>query len=138
MANKYTREDQVIIDATLDGVSYRSWDSITGGAHDSNTVKIRVGGREIDIGGPGTRGDVTIGVQMSDVVFGWSKAFDKRVGKGALTISWSILDSDLNVIDGKTYTGTLKTTTDPDLDKSNSSPGAAKFTATLSANEDLA
>lgn len=137
-AGKFTREDQVNISVTLDGVPYQGWDSISGGAADSNTVKIRVNGKEIDIGGPGTRGDVTVGIQMSDVVMGWSKTFDGRRGKGVATVGWQILDADLNVLAGKSYTGTLKGCTDPDFDKMNSSPGAAKFTITVSCNEDLA
>lgn len=136
----YTREDQIDIRVTLDGVSYgASWDTIAGGARDANTVKIRVNGREIDIGGPGSRGDVTVGIQMSDLVAPWRRTFDSRVGRGALKVSWSLLDADGNVIDGPTtYTGTLKTCTPPDMDKSNTSPGPAKFQIVLAANEDTA
>lgn len=136
----YTREDQVDIRVTLDGVPYGgSWDSIAGFEGDSNTVKIRVGGKELDIGGPGTTTDGTVGIQMSDIVAGWVKTFYNRRGKGSLKVSWSVTDSDLNVIAGPfTHTGTLKTSTRPDMDRSNSSPGAAKFQIVCSANEDIA
>lgn len=133
----YTREDEIDIRVTLDGVPYGgSWDSISGGEKDSNTVKIRVNGGEIDIGGPGVRGDLTVTIQMSDVVAGWVRTFDNRSGKGVMKVSFSILNGDGAVIFGPwAYTGTLKTTTFPDMDKSGSSPGAAKFTAVMSCNE---
>lgn len=137
----YTREDQVDIRVSLDGVSYgASWDSISGGAMDSNTVKIRVNGREIDIGGPATRGDLTVTIQMSDVVAAWIRTFDSKCGKGALKVSASLLDADLNVIWGPfTRTGRVKGTTGiPDMDKSNSSPGTAKFQFVMSCNEEAA
>jgi hypothetical protein len=136
----YTREDQIDVRVTLDGVPYGdSWDAITGGEGDSNPVKIRVGGKEINIGGPGTRADVQASIQMSDIVAGWIKTFDRRKGKGALKIAWSITDADYNILQGPfSYTGMLKTCTRPDMDRSNSSPGAAKFTITLSPDEDMA
>lgn len=137
----YTREDQVDIRVTLDGVPYgASWDSISGGATDANTVKIRVGGKEIDIGGPATRGDLTVGIQLSDIVAAWIRTFDSRSGRGVLKVSASLLDADLNVIWGPyTRTGRVKGTTGiPDMDKANSSPGAAKFSFVMSCNEDLA
>jgi hypothetical protein len=136
----YTREDQVDVRVTLDGIPYGgSWDAVSGGEGDSNPVKIRVGGKEIDIGGPGSRADVQASIHMSDIVAGWIRTFDERKGKGSLKIAWSITDADYNILRGPfTYTGTLKTCTRPDLDRSNSSPGAAKFTITLSANEDMA
>jgi hypothetical protein len=137
----YTREDQVDIRVTLDGVAYgNSWDSIAGGDKDSNTVKIRVNGKEIDIGGPATRGDLTVGIQLSDQVAAWIRTFDTRCGKGALKVSASLLDADLNVIWGPfTRTGTVKGTTGiPDMDKANSSPGPAKFQFVMSCNEDAA
>jgi hypothetical protein len=137
----YTREDQIDIRVTLDGAPYGgSWDSISGGDKDSNTVKIRVKGKEIDIGGPATRADLTVGIQLSDQTAAWIRTFDSRCGKGALKVSASLLDGDLNVIWGPfTRTGTVKGTTGiPDMDKANSSPGAAKFLFTMSCHEDSA
>lgn len=135
----YTREDQIDIRVTLDDVPYgASWDSISGGDSDSNTVKIRVNGKEIDIGGPGTRADLTVGIQLSDQVAAWLRTFDSRRGRGKLKVSASLLDADLNVIWGPfTRTGTCKGTTGiPDMDRANSSPGAAKFQFVMSCNED--
>lgn len=139
----YTREDEVTISVTLDGAKFPpgggSWDSVAGGERDANTVKIRIGGREIDIGGPSSRGDLTVGIQMSDVVASWFRTFDSRSGKGAMNVSVSITDGDGRIVSGPfTYAGTLKTTTRPDLDNSNSSPGAAKFQAVMSCHEDMA
>jgi hypothetical protein len=80
----YTREDQINITVTLDGVPYGgSWDSIAGGGKTANAVKIRVGGKEINIGGPASRDDVTVGIQMSDLVAPWRATFDKRVGSAS-------------------------------------------------------
>jgi hypothetical protein len=136
----YTREDQVNIRVSLDGVPYgNSWDSIAGGGMTASPVKIRVGGKEINIGGPAARDDVTVGIQMSDLVAPWRTAFDKRVGSGVLKVSYTLLDPDLNVIDGPhTYVGLLNGVTPPDMDKSNSSPGPAKFTIVLGPNQEMA
>lgn len=136
----YTREDLIFISVTLDGVPYPangSWDSISGGDKDSNTVKIRVNGREIDIGGPATRADLTVGIQLSDQVFAWIRTFDNRSGRGRAKVSASLLDADLNVIWGPfTRQGTVKGTTGiPDMDKANSSPGPAKFQFVMSCDE---
>lgn len=135
----YTRDDQVDIRVTLDGTPYgASWDSLTGGEGDSNTVKIRVNGKEIDIGGPGTTTDVTVGIQMSDIVAAYIPTFYARRGKGALKVSFSVTDANYNPLVGPySYTGTLKSCTRPDFNRNNSSPGAASFQIVLSANEDL-
>ena len=121
----YTREDQIDIRVSLDGVPYgNSWDSIAGGGLTANKVMIRVGGKEINIGGPASRDDVTVGIQMSDLVAPWRAMFDRRVGAGTLKVSWSLLDADLNTIDGPhAYVGILNACTPTDMDKSNSSPG---------------
>lgn len=135
----YTSDDLIDIRVFLDSVQYGdSWDSFSGGGKTANTVKIRVGGREIDIGGPASRDDTTIGIQMSDLNTGWYTIFDRRTNRGKLQIVVTILDADLNPKVHWSFTGTLKGSTLPDFDASNSSPGPAKFVITGSMNEDLA
>lgn len=135
----YVREDLIDIRVSLDGVPYgASWDSISGGGLTANKVMIRVGGKEINIGGPASRDDVTVGIQMSDLVAPWRAAFDKRVGIGSVSVTWTLLSPDLVAIDGPHgYVGILGGCTPPDMDKSNSSPGPAKFTIVLGPNQEM-
>lgn len=132
----YTRDDQIYITVNLDGTPYgASWDGISGGAGDSNTVKIRVNGEELDIGGPPTTEDLTLTIQMSDIVAGWMDTFWRRRGKGALSVGFSITDADYNPLVGPfTRTGTVKTCTPPDMNRANVSPAAANFVVVMSCN----
>lgn len=139
----YVREDECAITVNLDGVKYGdSWDSIAGGERDANTVKIRIptpgGYREVDIGGPSSRGDVTVGIVLNDTRIGWFKSFDSRSGKGIMNVTCAITDSNGTVVNSWTFKGVCKTVTPPDMDVSNVSPDKANLTVVMSANEELA
>lgn len=137
---KYTREDNVDIRVSLDGVPYGAgWDTIEGGDLEAADTKYRPGsmGKEVSLGGPSSRSDMTVTIQMSDVVAGWITKFENRNGRGALKISWTYLDAEgLPASATQTRTGILKTVTPPPMDASGNA--AVKFSIVGSMNEQAA
>jgi hypothetical protein len=66
-------------------------------------------GRQVSIGGPASRADVTATIQFSDVVAAQAKALENRVGRGRLKVAITWLDPDGNrTAFSFTRTGTIK------------------------------
>jgi hypothetical protein len=93
------REDQADIRVSIDGKSYGdSWNSAQGGNLDADSQKARAGGmgKEMSVGGPASRGDLTVGINMSDIVAGWHPELESKVGHGEVTVSLHWLDQEGN------------------------------------------
>lgn len=120
----YIREDQADIRVTLDGVAYGdSWKSAEGGNLEADNAKTRPGGmgRQVDLGGPAERDDLTVAIQLTDANTAWISAFENRVGVGAVKVGITWLGPERTPV-GKTHTrvGTLKGVNTPDLDSESS------------------
>lgn len=133
----YLRDDQTSLTIVLNGVPYTGWDSYSGGDLTANTVKYRtLDAGEIDLGGPGTRADATVGIQMSDVVVAqWVPAFEAANGSGKVSINVKFLDANGAVIAQRGRSGVVKGVKTPDMDRSNESPGRAIFEITVGLHE---
>lgn len=59
-----------------------SWSTYSGGELAADNAKTRPGGmgREVSAGGPGSRGDVTLTTQLTDLNWAWIDALDGVVG----------------------------------------------------------
>lgn len=135
---KYLHEANVDIQVSLDGVPYgSSWDTAAGGVLQGNNLKYKPGsmGDEISMGGPASRSDLTVSIQMSDIVATWIPAFENRSGLGSIKVALTFLDNEKLPISTITRTGTLKDVTVPDMDGANNSPGRAVFGITVDCNE---
>lgn len=123
----YIREDMAEIRFWLDGVPYGdSWKSAEGGNLEADDAKTRPGGmgREVAVGGPASRDDVTVAIQLTDVTSNWVSTFENRVGVGAATVGITYLSPDrLPMGRGQTIVGVLKGVTRPDLDSESSDAG---------------
>jgi hypothetical protein len=134
----YLHEANVDVRVTLDGVPYgASWDSAQGGNLEGNNVKYRPGsmGDELSFGGPASRSDLTVAIQMSDIVASWIPVFESRAGSGVVTVVVTFLDAEKLPLSSITRKGTLKNVQPPDMDGSNSSPGRAIFQIVVDCNE---
>lgn len=133
----YFRDDQTSITVVLNGKPYTGWDSVSGGDLSANTVKYRtLDAGEIDLGGPGTRADITVGIQMSDTVAAvWVPAFEAANGDGKVSLNVKFLDGSGAVAAQRGRSGVLKGVKTPDMDRSNSSPNRAVFEITVGAHE---
>lgn len=115
----YIRNDQADISVSLDGViKGDSWFSVAGGSLVAPGSKTRPGGMgaEVSVGSQASRGDVTVEVQMSDVVLAWHKGFEARVGPGRIKVGYRFLGPEKTPY-GITHTvvGTLKECALPDM-----------------------
>ena len=109
----YIREDQADIRLTVNGVVYGdTWATYDGGALTASDAKTRPGGlgKEVSVGGPSSRGDLTLTIQMSDIVAGWHNTLESVVGGGTCKASVAYINPDRTPIPGATFsrTGTLK------------------------------
>ena len=116
----YIREDQADIRLTVNGVVCGdTWATYSGGALTASDSKTRPGGlgKEVSLGGPASRGDVTLTIQMSDVVAGWHKTLESIVGGGTAKASVAYINPDRTPIPGATFsrTGTVKEASLPDV-----------------------
>jgi len=95
------------------------WATYEGGALEADDQKTRPGGmqRQIAIGGPTSRGDVTVTTQFTDGIAKLAKDFENRSGRGKLSISVTFLDPD-GVATGPSFTrsGIVKSVQIPDVD----------------------
>lgn len=123
----YIREDQADIRVSVDGVAYGdSWKSVEGGNLEADDSKTRPGGmgREVALGGPASRDDVTVATQLTDVVLGWHKGFESKVGNGRVKVAYTFLGANrLRIGPTHTVTGVLKAANLPDFDSESSDPG---------------
>lgn len=85
-----------------DGAPYGdSWATASGGGLTADVTKTRPGamGGEVAVRGLPTRDDVTLTIQMSDVVAGWHPRLEAAVGEGECKVSIALLGR------GRTATG---------------------------------
>lgn len=101
------REDQFDARVSIDGSPiFGSWASISGGALTAQVAKTRTGGggREVSLGGPGQRSDLTLTIQTSDVVMARHNYLESTVGRKRFSCSVTILDENYAPIGGLTFT----------------------------------
>jgi hypothetical protein len=123
----YIRQDQADIDVSIgpDGASLvpygDAWATVEGGNLASNDSKTRPGamGREVSLGGPASRDDVTCTIQLDDVVLGWHKTLESMVGWGRVKVSYRFLRPNPGATGfptTHTIVGTLKSAFLPNMD----------------------
>lgn len=136
----YIREDMADIRVSVDGVPYgASWKSIEGANLEADDAKTRPGGmgREVSIGGPASRDDATCSIQLTDVVIGWHKTLENRIGVARAKASYTFLGPERTPMGAShTVVGTLKSVTLPDMDSESSD--AAMYTLVISCDEQAA
>jgi hypothetical protein len=115
----YLRQDMAAIYVTVAGKRYGdTWAEAEGGDLEADDAKTRPGGmgREVSVGGPVSRSDVTARIQLTDVTVNWLKDFEKQAGVGDVLIRYAYLGRDRHVL-GPTHSmrGTLKTVKRPDI-----------------------
>lgn len=113
------REDQADIHVTVDGKAYGdSWNTAAGGNLEADAQKARAGGmgQEVSVGGPASRQDLTIGINMSDIVATWHPELENKVGHGEVKVSLAWLNQE-RVPTGvvSTRKGTLQAANLPDM-----------------------
>lgn len=138
---KYMHEANIDVRVSLDGSPFGgSWDAFQGGNLEGNNLVYRPGsmGDEVSFGGPASRGDLTVMIQLSDIVASWIPSFEDRVGPGVVAVAITFLDAEKLPVRTLRRTGTLKAANVPDMDGSNSSPGRAIFGIVVNCNEKAA
>jgi hypothetical protein len=123
----YIREDQADIRVSVDGVPYGdSWASVEGGNLEADDAKTRPGGmgREVAVGGPASRDDLTVATQMSDVTAPWVPRLEARVGVGAVKVGITYLGPERTPVgQPRTTVGILKAVNTPDQASDSSDVG---------------
>jgi len=127
----YIREDQADIRVQVNGVAYgESWATASGGNLEADDSKTRPGGmgREVTIGGPASRDDLEVEIQLDDVVLGWHRALENVLGVGEAKIAITFLAPDRTPT-GQTMTmvGVLKAVTLPDMASDSGDVGMYKL-----------
>jgi hypothetical protein len=117
----YIRADMADIKVSVDGVQIGGmWATYEGGALEADDQKTRPGGmaRQVAIGGPTSRNDITVSTQFTDSIAVKAKALENRSGRGSLKIS--VVFKDPNGTNNNdhsfTRTGVVKSVQIPDLD----------------------
>jgi hypothetical protein len=114
----YIREDMADIRVRVNGVPYGdSWRTAEGGNVTADDSKTRPGGmgREVSVGGPASRDDLTVTTQFTDVVATWHPRLEGLVGNAVAEVSINWLNPDRTPTGrGRTIRGTLKEATTPD------------------------
>lgn len=133
----YIREDQASITVTVDNVAYgASWASAEGANLEADDSKTRPGGmgREVSAGGPASRDDLTVETQFTDVVAGWHRRLEGRVGNGRVnvTIAWMTPEREPTGV-SHIVTGTLKRAAAPDMNSEES--GVGRYQIVVSCDE---
>lgn len=115
----YIREDQAFISVSVEGVPYGgSWTEAEGGNLEADDAKTRPGGmgREVSAGGPASRDDLTVRIQMSDIVATWHPHFENVCGWGRVKVGVSWLGPNrVPYGTGITRVGVVKATNLPDM-----------------------
>jgi hypothetical protein len=109
----YIREDQADIRLTVydnqgnavavgDG---NSWTDYQGAELTAKGAKTRPGGmgKEIELGGPGSRSDCTLQIQNSPTMVGLHGFLESRIGKGRAAITITYLDDEGAAIPGAQF-----------------------------------
>ncbi|CAB4197414.1 hypothetical protein UFOVP1313_11 [uncultured Caudovirales phage] len=133
----YIREDQADIRVWVDGIAYGdSWATAKGGSLDTDDSKTRPGGmgREVAVGGPTSRDDMTVETQLNDVVLGWHKALENKLGVSSCKVSITFLGPDRTPTgQTQTITGIVKSVSLPDLASDSNNVGM--YTLVMACNE---
>lgn len=131
-----SRRNQYALSVTIDGTTLGIFDTMTGGAYDSDETKYKPGAMapEISLGGAKTTSNVVVGrlfvLGRDDVLVPMLKT---KVGTGQVTITKQYLDiNKLPYGTPDVYTGTLKTFTPTEPDSTSSEAGL--FTLEVSSN----
>jgi hypothetical protein len=115
----YIREDQAFISVSVEGVPYGgSWTEAEGGNLEADDAKTRPGGmgREVSAGGPASRDDLTVRIQMSDIVALWHPHFENLTGWGRVKVGLAWLGPNrVPLGTGITRVGTVKAPNLPDM-----------------------
>ena len=117
----YIRSDMAFINVYLNNVQKGAlWATFEGGALDADDQKTRPGGmkQQKALGGPTSRGDVTVTTQMTDGLMQTAKEFEKAAGRGKITVKVAYLDMDGNDDGSRTFTvrGVVKSCQIPSVD----------------------
>jgi hypothetical protein len=134
----YFRSDMALITLGVDGKTYGdAWFSYEGGDLENDDSKTRPGGmgREVSIGGPGSRSDITLQTQMTDVVIGWHNELEQKCIEDAPAVAGLSFLDRLKAPTGEGFTrrGTIKSAKLPDMDGGSSDP--AMYTVVISCDE---
>lgn len=115
----FIREDMADIRVTVNGKAYGdSWKQASGGNLSADDAKTRPGGmgHEVSAGGPASRDDLTVQIQMSDIVATWIPELEAACGDGQGKVSIHWLGKDrLPTGSTHTRTGSLKEVNPPDM-----------------------
>jgi hypothetical protein len=115
----YLRQDMAAIYVTINGSKFGdTWAEAEGGDLEADDAKTRPGamGREVSVGGPVSRSDVTARIQLSDVTVGWLKFLEALAGNGDMQVRYAYMNRD-RTVSNQTHTmkGTVKTVKRPDI-----------------------
>lgn len=123
----YIREDQALIQVSVNGVPFGdSWATAEGGGLEADSSKTRPGGmgKEVSVGGPASREDLTVTIQFTDIVAGWHSILENNVGVGRVKVAVTWL-SPQRLPTGPSHTrvGSLKSVAQPDADSGGNEQG---------------
>jgi hypothetical protein len=140
MPNGFIRSDQADIYVTINGVQYGgSWATYAGGVLSAADAKTRSGGMgsEVSLGGPASRSDATVTIQLDATVCGWHPTIESYTGRGdvAAKVTIQYLNPDKSVMTGAQFSrvGTVKEAALPDSTYENGD--AVFYTLVLSLDE---
>lgn len=130
------RQDQFLVNLSINGVNYGTWDKCTGGESQANEIKYRPGGMEpeISLGGTVSVTDLVVSRLYEVSRDGPNLAtFLAANGRGTATVSRQPLDLNAHAIgDPIVWTGIVKAVKVPDADGENNA--AALIDITVSPN----
>jgi hypothetical protein len=140
----YIRQDQADIRVSVDGVPFgdgNSWVTLAGGKVTAPGAKTRPGGmgKEIELGGPGTRSNATVTTQHSDIMASQHPTLESKIGRGKGRVSVQYLDAYGQAIPGasETLKGVLLGAEQPDMN-GEATGAVGMYTITLGADEQSA
>jgi hypothetical protein len=91
----FIREDMATINVKLNDNPYGdTWKEAEGGNLEADVAKARPGGmgREVSAGGPASRQDLTVRVNLTDLTATWFGDFENEVGVGGVEVVFNWLD----------------------------------------------
>lgn len=94
-----SRQDQWLNTLTIDGASYGTWDTLTGGDVQASEVKFKPGGMqpEISLGGSPTTNNITMTrLLVAESHWDLIRGLMSRAGKAPCTVARQPLDTDGN------------------------------------------
>lgn len=125
----YIREDMAIIHAHVDGVNYPSvysWAALEGGVVEAEAVYTRPGGGMpgLQLGGPKTRGDITVRRQMTPELQPFIIPLEEACGHTAAWAAYTLIDRNQNPV-GPTVqmNGILRSVVRMNFDANNAAAG---------------